>query len=85
MEPYTKLIRENIKVLPLFGILWLRFGDTLLIVSPILWSMFGSRPVFENRVLQMKGCDGHTPSTSKEFPSSVTVYIGDKSNKRELM
>jgi hypothetical protein len=47
--------------------------------------MFGSRPVFENRVLQMKGCDGHTPSTSKEFPSSVTVYIGDKSNKRELM
>jgi len=52
--------------------------------KPNVMVYVGSRPVFENRVPQMKDLEALTPSTSVAFPSSVTVYIGDKSNKREL-
>ena len=53
-------------------------------LSRISWSTFGFKLTCVKRVSHMKGPEGLTPSISEPFPSSVTVYIGDKSYKSEL-
>jgi len=52
--------------------------------SVIVCSTVGSRSVFEKSGAQVKAREGRTPSTSVDWPSSVTVKIGEVSSRPEL-
>ena len=60
-------------------------GDIPLIDSVMVCSMVGSRPVRANRASQTKGVEFRYPSMSMAVPSSVTVYRGERIERRELM
>ena len=60
-------------------------GEIPLIDRVTVCTMVGSRPIRANRASQTKGVEFRYPSTSTAVSSSVTVYRGERTERRELM